>query len=166
MSFNMFDIAASGMHSQRIKMDTVSSNIANANTTRNAAGEKEVYQKKEVSFKAIYKGRMGEHAFPHGSVRAVMDSVEEGPFLRGHVSSERNVISEGVEVASIHTSKTPFRQVYDPGHPDADEDGYLTLPNVNVVEEMVNMVNASKAYEANSTIANTAKTMIQAAINI
>jgi len=165
MSFDMFDISASGMHAQRIKMDTVSSNIANANTTRNAAGEKEVYQKKEVTFKAIYKGKLGQHDFPHGSVRPVMD-IEEGPFLRGHVSTERNVISEGVEVASIHASKTPFRQVYDPGHPDADKEGYVTLPNVNVVEEMVNMVNASKAYEANATVANTAKTMIQAALNI
>ncbi len=165
MSFDMFDISASGMHAQRIKMDTVSSNIANANTTRNAAGEKEVYQKKEVSFKAIYKGKLGEHDFPHGGVSPVMD-IENGPFLRGHVSTERNVISEGVEVASIHTSKTPLRQIYDPGHPDADKEGYVTLPNVNVVEEMVNMVNASKAYEANATIANTAKTMIQAAINI
>lgn len=166
MSFDMFDISASGMHAQRIKMDTVSSNIANANTTRNAAGEKEVYQKKEVTFKAIYKGKLGEQGFPHGNVRPAMDDIEEGPYLRGHVSTERNVVAQGVEVTSIHASKTPFRKVYDPGHPDADKEGYVTLPNVNVVEEMVNMVSASKAYEANATVANTAKTMIQAALNI
>ncbi len=165
MSFNMFDISASGMHAQRIKMDTVSSNIANASTTRNERGEKEVYQKKDVTFKAIYGSKLGEQDLPHGSVRPVMD-IEGGPYLRGRVSMGRDVIAEGVEVASIHASKTPFKQVFDPSHPDADKEGYVTLPNVNVVEEMVNMVNASKAYEANATIANTAKSMIQAAINI
>lgn len=165
MSFDMFDVSASGMHAQRIKMDTVSSNIANANTTRNANGEKEVYKKKEVAFQAVYKGKLGEHTFPHGSVQPVMD-IQDGPYLRGGVSTSNEGLSQGVEVARIQESKTPYRKVYDPTHPDADAEGFLTLPNINVVEEMVNMVNASKAYEANAAIANTAKTMIQAALGI
>lgn len=165
MSFDMFDVSASGMHAQRIKMDTVSSNIANANTTRNAAGEKEVYRKKEVTFQAVYKDTLTPQNFPHGTVSPVVD-VQNGAFLRGGVSYGKDGLSRGVEVARIEESKAPFRQVYDPSHPDADEKGFLTLPNINVVEEMVNMVNASKAYEANATIANTAKTMIQAALGI
>ena len=164
MSFEMFDVSASGMHAQRVKMDTVSSNIANANTTRNANGEKEVYRKKEVTFQAVYKGKLQPHP-PHGSVSPVID-VQNGPYLRGGVSVSPQGLSQGVEVAKIQEAQNAFRKVYDPSHPDADENGYLTLPNINVVEEMVNMVNASKAYEANAAIANTAKTMIQAAIGI
>lgn len=69
-------------------------------------------------------------------------------------------------VESITDANNPTRMVYDPNHPDANDDGYVELPNINVVEEMVNMVNASRAYEANVTIAQTTKTMIQSAINI
>jgi flagellar basal-body rod protein FlgC len=75
-------------------------------------------------------------------------------------------IAKGVMVESITDADNPTRIVYDPSHPDADKDGYVELPNVNVVEEMVNMVNASRAYEANITLAQTTKTMIQSAINI
>ncbi len=75
-------------------------------------------------------------------------------------------IAKGVMIESITDADNPTRIVYDPSHPDADKDGYVELPNVNVVEEMVNMVNASRAYEANITLAQTTKTMIQSAINI
>lgn len=165
MSFEMFDVSASGMHAQRVKMDTVSSNIANASSTRNAQGEREVYRKKEVAFQAVYKGKLGAPNFPNGSVSPVMD-LEDGPYLRGGVSMSEKGLSQGVEVARVQESQNPYRKVFDPSHPDADAEGFLTLPNVNVVEEMVNMVNASKAYEANAAIANTAKTMIQAAMGI
>lgn len=163
MSFEVFDIAASGMHAQRIKMDTVSSNIANVNTTRNEYGEKEVYKKKEVNFKemAVKKG----FGFPKGNVSVEFDPPEE-PYLVGGVSIGNNTIAKGVAVDSITESINPTKIIYDPSHPDADENGYVELPNVNVVEEMVNMVNASRAYEANVTLAQTTKAMIQSAINI
>ena len=92
--------------------------------------------------------------------------LENGPYLRGRVVFEEDGLSQGVMVDKITESENPYRMVYDPTHPDADEDGMVTLPNVNVVEEMVNMVNASKAYEANVTIAQTTKTMIQSAMQI
>lgn len=164
MSFDIFDIAGSGMHAQRVAMDTVSTNIANASTTRNAKGEREVYAKKEVTFKAVYKDKLGAN-FPKGGVSPQMD-LENGPYLRGRVSFEQDSLSQGVMVDSVSESKEPYRLVYDPTHPDADEKGFVQMPNVNVVEEMVNMVNASKAYEANVTIAQTAKTMIQSALQI
>ena len=163
MSFGVFDVAATGMEAQRIKMDTVSSNIANVNTTRNAKGEREVYHKKQVNFKemAIKKG----FAFPQGNAFVEFDPPSE-PQLRGGVSMGNNQIATGVMVNSITDADNPTRIVYDPNHPDADKDGYVELPNVNIVEEMVNMVKASRAYEANVTIAQTTKTMIQSAINI
>ena len=163
MSFNVFDIAATGMNAQRIKMDTISSNIANVNTTRNAQGEKEVYRKKEVNFKeiAIKNG----FQFPQGNARVEFEPIND-PVLRGGVSFGDSAIPKGVAVDSITDSINPTRIVYDPTHPDANEEGYVELPNVNVVEEMVNMVSASRAYEANVTIAQTTKAMIQSAINI
>jgi len=163
MSFEVFDIAASGMRAQRIKMDTISSNIANVNTTRNAKGEKQVYKKQEVNFKemAVKKG----FGFPKGNVSVEFDPPEE-PYLIGGVTFGDRQIAKGVEVDSITDSVNPTKIIYDPSHPDADKDGYVELPNVNVVEEMVNMVNASRAYEANVTLAQTTKTMIQSAINI
>lgn len=163
MSFEVFNIAASGMHAQRIKMDTVSSNIANVNTTRNEFGEKEVYHKKQVNFKqmAIEKG----FNFPQGNVGVEFDPPEK-PYLVGGVSMDANNIASGVMVDSIVDADNPTKIIYDPSHPDADDNGYVEVPNINVVEEMVNMVNASRAYEANVTIAQTTKAMIQSAINI
>lgn len=163
MSFNVFDIAATGMHAQRIKMDTVSSNIANANTTRNEFGEKEVYRKKQVNFKemALKNGQ----GFPQGNADVIFNPPNE-PYLVGGVSMGSEAISSGVMVESITDADNPTRIIYDPSHPDADENGYVELPNINIVQEMVDMVNASRAYEANVTIAQTTKTMIQSAINI
>lgn len=163
MSFSVFDIAASGMHAQRIKMDTVSSNIANVNTTRNEFGEKQVYHKKQVNFREMVMPK--SFIFPRGNVSVETNAPEE-PYLVGGVSIADRVLSKGVMVDSITDSNNPTKIVYDPNHPDADENGYVELPNINVVEEMVNMVNASRAYEANITIAQTTKAMIQSAINI
>lgn len=163
MSFGVFDIASSGMHAQRVKMDTISSNIANVNTTRNSKGEKEVYHKKQVNFKemALEKG----FGFPKGNVSVAFDPPSE-PYLTGNVTMGANNSLSGVAVDSVVESENPTKIIYDPSHPDADKDGYVEVPNVNVVEEMVNMVNASRAYEANITIAQTAKTMISAALQI
>ncbi len=167
MSFDVFDVSASGMQAQRIKMDTISSNIANINTTRNPDGTPGVYAKKEVTFQAIYTNKLQQSpSFPSGQHQARFSPQENSMVLRGGVNFDEKNLSQGVEVASIEDSKDPFKLVYDPTHPDADADGYVKLPNVNIVEEMVNMVSASKAYEANATAAETAKTMISAAMKI
>ena len=163
MTFEVFDIAASGMHAQRIKMDTISSNIANVNTTRNAKGEKEVYKKQEVTFKEV--GIKKGFGFPKGNVSVEFDPPEE-PYLVGGVTMSNAQIPKGVAVESISDAINPTRIIYDPTHPDADKDGYVELPNVNVVEEMVDMVQASKAYEANATVAETIKAMMTSAIRI
>lgn len=163
MNFDIFDIAASGMHAQRIKMDTVSSNIANINTTRDEFGNKKVYHKKEVNFREM-TAKKG-FKFPNGNANIEFEPVNE-PNLVGGVNFNSSTNISGVTVESIEDTKTPTRLVYDPNHPDANEKGFVELPNVNIVEEMVNMVNASRAYQANITIAQSAKSMIQSALNI
>lgn len=168
MSFDVFDVSASGMQAQRIKLDTISSNIANMNTTRNPDGTPGVYVKKEVSFQAVYLDKMNGMTppSPTGDFSTSFSPQSNSVTLRGGVNFDQNKVSQGVEVAAIQDSKEPFRMVYDPSHPDADSNGYVKMPNINVVEEMVNMVSASKAYEANAAAAEAVKTMISAASRI
>ncbi len=168
MSFNAFDIAGSGMMAQRIKMDTVASNIANINTTRNPDGSPGVYIKKNVSFKAIYEDNLsrGPQNFGANSVDAEFDPSTGNMMLNTGIALNTGMISNGVEVDQIYDSENGVKTLYDPSHPDADAEGYVNVPNINIVEEMVDMISASKAYEANSTVAQNVKSMIQAAMNI
>lgn len=128
--FTAMDISASGMRAQRTRINMISSNIANAQTTRTPEGGP--YKRRDVVFR-------------------------ENPF-EGVLSS--------VEVASIAIDPTPGKTVYDPGNPDADEQGHVTLPNVNLMEEMVNMIGASRAFEANSTAVKTLSDMALKALQI
>lgn len=134
-SFSSFDISASGIFAQRVRMDIIANNIANAESTRTADGEP--YRRQTVSFRALYEDAAG-----------------------------RQVVPAGVCVDGIFEDPTDYRLVYDPGHPDADASGYVKMPNVNVVEEMVDMVSATRAYEANVAALNAAKSMISTAIEL
>lgn len=168
MSFSAFDISGSGMYAQRTMMDNIASNIANVNTTRNPDGTPGVFVKKNVSFRAVYADRMNSTApaFPNGEHEAFWSPTNGVIALKGGVSYDEKRISQGVEVAEITPSNDPYKTVYDPDNPEADADGFVTLPNINIVEEMVNMVSASRAYEANVTTAETTKGMISAALRI
>lgn len=168
MSFDVFDVAASGMHAQRVKMDAISSNIANINTTRKPDGTVGAYVKKDVSFRAIYDEKLSQGAsnFSSNSTAATFNPNTGAMTINSGVSMNYGQMSNGVVVEGITDGKNPYKTVYDPSHPDADPDGYVQLPNINVVEEMVGMVTASRAYEANSVAAENAKTMIQAAMKI
>jgi flagellar basal-body rod protein FlgC len=135
------DISASGLSAQRIRMNLISSNLANVNTTRTENGEP--YKRKD----------------------AVFEAVQESDF--GDVLNERlDAAVSGVKVAGIIEDEKPFIEKYDPGHPDADENGYVRLPNVNIVEEMVNMISASRSFEANATAISATKDMAGAALKI
>lgn len=125
-----FDILASGMSAQRIRLDTVSSNLANSETTRTAEGG--AYQRLLPVFQAV-PGPDGE---------------------------------QGVAVTGIEKDQTPGPMVYDPGHPDANADGYVQMPNVNVVEEMVDMMTAARSFEANVQAFQTVRDMAQQALNV
>ncbi|MDH7602692.1 MAG: flagellar basal body rod protein FlgC [Armatimonadota bacterium] len=134
-NFSSFDISASGIYAQRVRMDAIANNIANAESTRTPDGQP--YRRQIVTFRAVYRQVVGNHVVPAG---VAVDGVFEDP--------------------------TDYKLVYDPGHPDADASGYVRLPNVNVVEEMVDMISATRAYEANITALNAAKSMIATAIEI
>lgn len=133
--FTSFDISGSGMSVQRLRTDTISQNIANVNSTSSSTGE--AYRRKTVVF-----SEKGASCFDDVLMSAV-----------GNVGS-------GVKVTSIvEDHVTPMSKVYDPSHPDADGDGYVTYPNVNVVTEMTNLIDASRGYEANVTAFNASKAM-------
>ncbi len=144
--FSIFRVAASGMASQRVRMNVISSNLANANTTRTPEGGP--YRRKDVIF-----------------MSTDVDRPESfGDFIRRAVFSDREV--EGVKVLEIVEDPSPFRKVYDPYHPDADKDGYVSYPNVDVVKEMVNLLSASRSFEANVTAFNAAKSMVMKTLEI
>lgn len=168
MSFDAFDVAASGMSAQRLRMDAISSNIANINTTRNPDGTPGPYIKKDINFRAIYDQKLSQGAsnFSNNATNATFDPTTGTMKISSGLSLNQGSMSSGVAVDSITESKNPIKTVYDPSHPDADADGYVKMPNINVVEEMVGMVTATKAYEANSVAAENVKTMIQAAMRI
>jgi len=131
-------ISASGLSAQRTRMNVVSSNLANINTTRTPEGGP--YRRKEV----ILAATPLENSF--------------GKVLAEQVSEPRVVT-----VAEDHGA---LQKVYDPSHPDADPDGYVSMPNVNLMKEMVDMLSATRAYEANTAVINTVKSMSQRAIDI
>ena len=168
MSFNIFDIAGSGMTAQRVKMDTIASNIANIHTTRNPDGSKGVYVKKDVSFRTIYEDAVnrGFSNFQSNNPDAQFDPKTGNLLINANVALNNGLVTGGVQVEQIYERADGIKTVYDPSHPDADEEGYVDLPNVNIVEEMVDMIAASRAYEANATVAENIKTMMQSAMNI
>lgn len=168
MSFNIFDIAGSGMTAQRVKMDTIASNIANIHTTRNPDGTKGVYIKKDVSFRTIYEDTVnrGFSNFQSNNPDAQFDPRTGNLLINANVALNQGLVTGGVQVEQIYEREDGIKTVYDPSHPDADEEGYVDLPNVSVVEEMVDMIAASRAYEANATVAENVKSMMQSAMNI
>ena len=137
-----FDIAASALSAQRTHLNVISMNLANAKTTRTAEGGP--YRRRSVTMAAT------EVASPFSqAMNSALDSE-----LRG------------VRVQDIAVDTRPFKRVFEPGHPDADEDGYVNYPDINVVEEMTNMLTATRSYEANVTTIDSIKRMFQKALEI
>lgn len=137
--FSAFNINASGLTAQRYRMDIISENLANANTTR--TGDGTPYRRKVVTFEE--KG--GQTSFSR---------------ILGKAAYSHGYTGQGVKVSGVYEdTATDMKMVYDPSHPDADENGYVTYPNVNIITEMTNMIDASRAYEANSTAFNASKSM-------
>ena len=142
--FQSFDIAASGMTAQRFRMDTIAENIANVNTTRTSDGKP--YRRKIVTFQ----------------------EKELNPVSFEDTRSYwRSFKGNGVRVSTVsEDTETDFTMVYDPSHPDADANGYVSYPNVNTVTEMTNLIDSSRSYEANVTAFNAVKAMAQSGINV
>ena len=144
--FQSFDIAASGMTAQRFRMDTIAENIANVNTTPGEDGGGP-YRRKIVTFQ----------------------EKQLNPFTFSSLLDEYRDRYKGNGVRVMRVSEdyeTDFIMDYDPSNPDADENGYVSYPNVNTVTEMTNLIDATRAYQANVTVFNSLKAMTQNAISI
>jgi flagellar basal-body rod protein FlgC len=143
--FDGLDVSASGLTAQRLRMDVTAENLANAQTTRGANGQP--YRRKEVVLQEI----------PQGGFGAQLSSAMGGGGTRA---------AGGVEVAQIAEDTTPGKLVYDPGHPDANAQGYVRMPNVDTVTEMVDLIDSSRAYEANVTAMNATKQMMAKTLDL
>lgn len=130
-AFSAMRISASGLAAEKLRMDTITSNVANIQTTRGEDGKP--YVRKVAVFKEAY---------------------------------DREVGLSGVKAVEIADDKSPLRSVYDPTHPDADDNGYVLMPNVNILNEMADMIAASRSYEANVNTMEANKTMFMKALEI
>jgi flagellar basal-body rod protein FlgC len=141
MSFlDSLSVSASALTAERTRMDVAAENLANAQTTRTAAG---------------------------GPYRRKVVELEEAPAQGGGFGAAlQGALNRGVQVAGIAQDSTPLKTVYDPGHPDADARGYVQMPNVEPVEEMVDLITSSRSYEANVTAMQTAKSMFTKTLDL
>lgn len=163
MSFlSNLDISVSGMIAERTRADVIAQNVANADTTRTAEGGP--YVRQCVVFTENKGVKPNENSKSRIEFRTVLgQKLEE---LRGLAGKDRSYDYEGVVLTEIVEDETPPTPVYDPSHPDADEDGYYYLPNVDVAEEQIDMLAATQSYSANLTIFNSLKTLAQKALTI
>jgi flagellar basal-body rod protein FlgC len=142
--FDALGISGSGLTAQRLRMDVTAENLANAQSTKGANGQP--YRRKDVVL---------QEATGSGFAGA-LQNAQAGSSAAG----------TGVQVAGVVADPSPGRRVYDPGHPDADARGYVTLPNVNPVTEMTDLIDASRAYEANVTAMQSAKQMFSKTLDL
>lgn len=141
--FGSLDTSASGLTAQQLRLDIISQNIANANTTRTAEGN--TYKKKSVIFEEIENNQKSFSTI---------------------FKEKRQKGNNGVRVSQIVEDQGQGTMIYDPSHPDANNEGYIEMPNVNIIDEMVNMISASRSYEANVNAFNTTKAMFTKALEI
>ena len=144
--FDALDISGSGLSAERLRMDVTAENLANAQTTKGANGQP--YQRKEVVLQEVGGGGFG--AALAGAMGVGAQSASVG----------------GVQVAGIVADTSPGKQVYDPGNPDANAQGYVTMPNVEPVTEMVDLISSSRSYEADVTAMQTAKQMFTKTLDL
>ncbi len=141
--FQSFDISASGMTAERFRIDVIAENVANVNTTRTESGEP--YRRKIVTFA----------------------EKKVTPFTDVLARSRQAYLGNGVKVSHVtEDEENDFVMEYDPSHPDADENGYVSYPNVNIVTEMTNLIDASRGYEANTTAFEAAKSIATTGLSI
>ena len=147
-----FDIIGSGFTAQHLRMDVISENVTNMNTTRTADGETGAYRRKVVVFQA----EEGRNSFREALAAA----------RNGQVSNRSGIRTAGVRVVGIEEDPSDFKLKYDPDDPDANEDGYVELPNVDLVKEIADGMAASQAYSANVTAFNLLKSVISKGLEI
>jgi flagellar basal-body rod protein FlgC len=142
----IFDIAGTGMNAQSLRLNTTASNLANAQSASSSVNE--VYRSRQPVFAAIQQDAMRQAAG------------------EGGYSEQELAANAGVEVLGIVESDAPLQRRYEPTHPKADEDGYVFYPNVNPIEEMSNMISASRSFQMNVEVMNSAKQMVQRVLTL
>jgi len=162
---NAMTISASALTAQRFRMDTISNNLANVETTRGADGQPfrrqlVVFQERPIERGQHFAGEM-RRAVLRRTRPEHARGMGRGPQVPGRPNT-----GGGVQIAAIVPDDSELRRVYDPAHPDADEEGYVFFPNVNSVLEMVDMISATRAYEASVAAHNAARSMILKALEI
>lgn len=148
--FEALNISATGLTAQRMRMDLIAENLANANTTNTPQGGP--YRRKDAVFSAFDNTTSFSHFLNLVSLGGETDYSEWA--------------GKGVKVVDIMEDQGQPKRVYQPQHPDANTQGYVAMPNIDVVSEMVNMISAARAYEANVTVLSAAKSMMQKALEI
>ena len=146
--FSIFDVAGSAMTAQNKRLNVVASNLANADSATSSNGQ--AYKAKQVVFSTQSVGGQAQGGAPAGDLNGAHGTYG----------------TAGVRVSAVIEDQSPMRKVFEPGHPMADKDGFVTMPNVNVVEEMVNMISASRSYQNNVEMMNTAKTLLLKTLTI
>ncbi|MCD4651973.1 MAG: flagellar basal body rod protein FlgC [Candidatus Cloacimonetes bacterium] len=160
--FSAIDVSASGLSVQRTRMNLISENIANAETTRTEDGGP--YRRKLAIVKSGVPGEKFSEILKETRIQMYQtddNHVPEKPF-----SEIERCSLYGVHVAEIGEDPSPFRMIYDPHHPDANEEGYVAMPNINIVQEMTDMISATRSYEANVTAISSSKAMLRASLKI
>ena len=160
--FSSIEISATGLTLQRKKMDAVSENIANAETTRTDKGGP--YRRKRVIVSEAVENVPFKTVMARAGAKLARTDAKHLPGSR-KMSQETGDISK-VDANTIEDPASSYRLVHDPGHPDADEDGFVRMPDVEIVNEMVDMIAASRAYEANTMAILTSKEMAKDALEI
>ncbi len=159
--FTGLNISSTALSAQRKRMNAIASNMANAETTKTEDGTP--YRRKIVQFKSTVQQSFSKMLQKTG--------LELSTTGEGHIDGNSFEFGDSVAGASSveaveSNDASPFRMVYDPSHPDANEEGYVKLPNVNIISEMVDMISASRAYEANVTAINASKTIAKESLEI
>ncbi|OGL63612.1 MAG: flagellar basal body rod protein FlgC [Candidatus Tectomicrobia bacterium RIFCSPLOWO2_12_FULL_69_37] len=147
--FQAMQISASGLTAQRIRMNILASNLANANTTKTPEGGP--FRRKDVYFQTIGLSELSARSYPREA---------------GRFEDELDRQLQGVQVSQVVRDARAPRLVYDPNHPDANKDGYIALPNITVISEMVSMMNSQRSFEAGVTAINAGKSMVNKALTI
>ena len=163
--FSGLSISASSLRAQRVRQNVIASNLANAETTRGADGGP--YKKQFVVLREAKHEPEKRFVFGEGEkMRGFTTQPDHMPIPASGFPIARENVGSGVEVAAIEQDTSAPRLVYDPTHPDANKEGYVAMPNVNVVSEMTDMISATRSYEASVTAMNSAKAMLMKALEL
>lgn len=140
--FNSINISTSALTAEKTRIDIIAKNMANVNTTRSTGG------------------------MPYRRQMAVFEENKDRSFANQLKNSMTKFNGKGVKISKIVEDDAPFKLVYEPGHPDADENGYVKMPNVDIMKEMVDLISAQRSYDANITAINASKSMLSKALEI